>query len=251
MIDVHCHLEYIENPEKAILEAKEKGMKGLISSVADPKEAEKVLNLRKKFPDFVFVALGFHPEYVEGYSKDKLQNYLDFLKEKRNEIVAMGEVGLDYFHNSQNKKEQKAVFREFIHLAQELNLPLVVHCREAWNDVLEILKEERAEKVCLHCFSGSEGNLKEAISRNYFVSFATNLCYTKKHPRLLEKTPLEFLLLETDSPWLDPENPKQLTNRPWKVFFSAQKVAQIKRVSLEEIIEITTDNAKKFFNLKL
>lgn len=249
MIDVHCHLEYIEEPEKVIFEAKEKGMKGIVSSVADPKEAKKMLELQEKFSDFLFLALGFHPEYIEEYSEKEIEEYFNFIREQKGKIVAIGEVGLDYFHDSENKEKQKEIFRKFIDLAKELNLPLVVHCREAWNDVLEMLKEKNVQKVCLHCFSGSEGNLKEAVSRGYFISFATNLCYTKKHPRLLEKTPLENLLLETDSPWLNPENPKELKNRPWNIFLSAKKVAEIKKISFEKVLEIVLENAKKCFQI--
>jgi TatD DNase family protein len=143
----------------------------------------------------------------------------------------------------------KKVFILFIDLAKELNLPLVIHAREAFNDALEILKEKNAKDVVLHCFSGSEGNLKEAIKRGYFISFATNICYTKKHPRLAEKTPIEKMLLETDSPWLDPENPRELINRPWKILNSARVIAKIKGISEKEVLEKTAENALKFFKI--
>jgi TatD DNase family protein len=126
---------------------------------------------------------------------------------------------------------------------------LVIHARDAFSDALEILRDKESKRVCLHCFSGSEGNLKEALKRGYFISYATNICWTKKHPRLAEKTPIEKMLLETDSPWLDPENPKSLTNKPWKILNSAKVISQIKGISVKEVLEKTTENAKKFFKI--
>lgn len=250
MIDVHCHLEFMENPIEVIEEAKKK-MTALITSVAYPKNARKILELSKNFKNFVFVSLGFHPECLKDYDEKEIEEYIEFIKEKKNEICAIGEVGLDYSEECEgiDRERMKGVFGKFIDLSKELNLPLVIHARDAFSDVLEILKEKEAKKVCLHCFSGSEGNLKEAINRGYCISFATNICYTKKHPRLAEKTPLEKILLETDSPWLDPDSPKTLTNRPWKIEKSAKIIAKIKGISKEEILKITEKNAKEFFNI--
>lgn len=250
MIDIHCHLEFMEKPEEILKEAKEK-MTAIITSVADPKNAEKILNLREKYKDFLFVSLGFHPECLRDYKDGEIKKYIDFVKEKKNEICAIGEVGLDYSQECQgiDKERMKKVFILFIDLAKELNLPLVIHARDAFNDTLKILKEKNAKDVVLHCFSGSEGNLKEAIKRGYFISFATNICYTKKHPRLAEKTPIEKMLLETDSPWLDPENPRELINRPWKILNSARVIAKIKGISEKEVLEKTAENALKFFKI--
>lgn len=251
MIDVHCHLEFIENPVEIIEEAKKK-MKAIITSVADPKDAEKILELRERHKGFLFVSLGFHPECLIDYNRKEIEKYLEFIKERKGEICAIGEVGMDFSENCKevDKKKMEEIFVLFIDLAKELNLPLVIHSRDAFNETLEILKKNDAKKVCLHCFSGSEGNLKEAIKRGYFISFATNICYTKKHPRLAEKTPLERMLLETDSPWLDPDSPKTLTNKPWKIEKSARIISEIKKTSVEKVLEITTKNAIDFFDLK-
>lgn len=250
MIDIHCHLEFIERKKEVLREAKEK-MKAIITSCADPKNAEEILNLKKDYKNFLFLSLGFHPEYLKNYKENQIKNYLNFIKKKRKEIVAIGEVGLDYSQSCEDidRERMKEVFLKFIDLAKELNLPLVIHARDAFNDVLEILENKGAKKVCLHCFSGSEGNLKEALNLNYFISFATNLCYTKKHPRLARKTPLERIFLETDSPWLNPDNPKKLENRPWKIAKSAKVLASLKNISVEKVLEITTNNAKEFFKI--
>ncbi|MBC7074463.1 TatD family hydrolase, partial [Candidatus Parcubacteria bacterium] len=244
MIDVHCHLEYMENPNEILKTAKEKGMLGLISSVAEPKDAQKILTLSEKWPNFLYVSLGFHPDSIENYNEKEILEYENFIEKNRGKIIAIGEIGLDYFHQLTEKEkiQQKKIFQRFLQLAQKLNLPVVLHCREAFEDLFSILKEEKTERVCLHCFSGSEGILKEAIKRGYFISFATNICYTKKHPRLAQKTPIEKLLLETDSPWLDPDSPKTLTNRPWKIEKSAKIIAQIKNLTPEKILEMSAKN---------
>lgn len=250
MIDVHCHLEFIENPIGVLSKAKGR-MTALITSVAYPKNAKKILDLAKDFKNFLFVSLGFHPECLNDYNEKEIDEYIESIKEKKDEICAIGEVGLDYSEGCKeiDKEKMKNLFSKFIDLSKELNLPLVVHARDAFSDVLQILKEKEAEKVCLHCFSGSEGNLKEAINRGYYISFATNICYTKKHPRLAQKTPFQKILLETDSPWLDPDSPKTLTNRPWKIEKSAKVIAKIKGVSEKEILKITEKNARELFNI--
>lgn len=250
MIDIHCHLEFIENPIEIIREAKKK-MTAVVTSVADLKNAERILKLRENYRDFLFVSLGFHPECLKSYKDEEIKKYIEFIIEKRKEICAIGEVGMDFSENCKDidKERMKNVFVSFINLAKELNLPLVIHSRDAFNETLLILKENKAKKVCLHCFSGSEGNLKEALKLGYFISFATNICYTKKHPRLAEKTPIERMLLETDSPWLDPDSPKILTNRPWKIEKSAKIISQIKNLSIEKVLEITKNNAKEFFKI--
>lgn len=251
MIDIHCHLEFFESPTEIIEEAK-KRMKAIITSVAEPKNAERILKLREKYRNFLFISLGFHPECLKDYSDEEIEKYINFVREKKNEICAIGEAGMDFSENYKgiDKERMKTVFILFINLAKELNLPLIVHCRDAFNETLEILKKTEIQKVCLHCFSGSEGNLKEALKRDYFISFATNICYTKKHPRLAEKTPLEKMLLETDSPWLDPDSPKTLTNRPWKIEKSVEILSKINSVPKEKILERTTLNAIDFFDLK-
>ena len=252
MIDIHCHLEHIKNPEETIAEAQKRKMKAIISSVVDPKDAKKILILKTKYPDFLFVSLGFHPHYVKKYKEKEIVEYTDYIKKNKEKIVAVGEIGLDYFQLSEDKQKnlQKEILKKFLDLAKELNLPVIIHCREAFDDLLLILKEKAVKKVVLHCFSGSEGNLKEALKHGYFISFATNVCYTKKHPRLASITPLEKMLLETDSPWLDPDSPKTLTNRPWKIDKSAKVISQIKNILPEEILKTASFNATNFFYLK-
>lgn len=250
MIDIHCHLEYMENPVDVIEEARNK-MTAIVTSVADPEYAEKILKLMEKYANFLFVSLGFHPHCTNDYTMKQVDEYIDFIRKRRNDIVAIGETGLDYSYESRNidRKRMKEIFYKFIDLANELNLPLVVHARDAFDDVLNILNEKDTKNIVLHCFSGSEGNLRSALSKGYYISYATNIVKTKKHPRLAEKTPLDRMMLETDAPWLDPEASGTLTNKPWKILHSAKIIAEIKGISVEEVLQVTTKNAKEFFGL--
>lgn len=254
MIDIHCHLEYMENPEQIIAEAKQK-MSAIITSVADPKDMDKILALRGGHKGFVFVSLGFHPERIEKYKQNQIDGYIEEIKSHKKEIVAIGEAGLDYgwIKEPSRRKESKAVFVQFIELANELRLPLVVHGRnepgnsECTHDILKIL-DAAENDVVLHCFSGSETSLKEALEKGYWISFATLICKSDKHKRFANIVPLERILLETDSPWLHPTS-REMINRPWMIEESAKVIAEIKGVSKEEVLRITEENARRVFGL--
>ncbi|MBI2076593.1 MAG: TatD family hydrolase [Candidatus Aenigmarchaeota archaeon] len=262
MIDSHCHLHCINDIDAVIGEAKEKGMKAIVTSALDTGEAEKALVLRERYPGFVFVCLGLHPSDIDKFTDEQLEDYTGFIRKNRENIVAVGEVGLDYnWVTDKNRQEKsKEIFSRMIELAHSLRLPLVIHSRNgsdgksAISDTIKILKVYNAKRVMMHCFSGNESNLKDALDLDYYISYATNICWTKKHPYLAEKTPLDQMLLETDSPWLDPDSPldkRELNNRPWKVEKSAEKIAEVKGITKEEVLQATTENAERFFRLEV
>jgi len=262
-IDAHCHLEYIENMEE-VAEQVRKRMLAAVCSVPNPKHVEQILELRKKFSDCIFVCIGFHPEVAFDYTAKEIESHIEFIKSRRKEIVGIGENGLDYNWVKEKDKQErtKEIFIQFIDLAKELHLPIIIHARnnpesklqDAFSDILKILTDENAKDVVMHCFSGNEKTLEYALEQNYWISFATIIARSDKHKRLAKKTPIENMLIETDSPWLDPDSPKgslQLTNRPWKIERSAEIIAEIKGKTKEEILHITTENAIKAFGLKL
>ncbi len=252
MIDSHCHIDYIENPESVIEESQKKGVRAIITSALGMEEAEKVFVLKKKFPETLYICLGVHPMEIKTYNDD----YVDFIKSNKDNIVAIGEIGLDGMKAVDNYEKTKEIFSEMIDISIELKLPIVVHSRngkkKAVSDAIKILSERDAKNVMLHCFSGNENSLKEALDLGYYISYATNICWTKKHPQLAEQTPLEQMLLETDAPWLDPDSSIdniKLNNRPWKIIRSAEVIANVKGIPKEEVIEMTTDNARRFFRI--
>jgi TatD DNase family protein len=246
------------DPEAVIDECKKHGMEAIVASTPDPADVDKILEIHKEHKNFVLVSLGFHPHIASNYSDAEVEKYIEKIKKNRHDIVAIGEAGLDYNEHDlteEMKERQKKQFKKFVQLAEEVHLPLVVHIRNssdndknAYADVFSILEKHNLRAVVLHCFSGSETDLKTALDRGYWVSFATNVCKTKKHPRLAAKTPLDRMLLETDAPWLDPDSPigsHELTNKPWKIERSAEVIAELHKTTKKHVLKITTKNARK------
>ncbi len=252
-VDVHCHLDRMEDPLAVVKQAREEGLAAIVTSVADPEDAPKAFEILKGNEDFVKLCLGFHPHAVGQYTEKEIEVYEELIKGTRFDIVGIGEIGLEY-KAPFNAEEQKRIFTRFADLAAALHKPIVIHCREAWADQLKICIEKNYPHVIFHCFSGTEADIRTICQRtDWYVSFATNATYTKRHPRLIEKTPLNHMLLETDSPWLDPDHPpgveQKLVNRPWKIRKTAELVAGLKGISAEEVLKITTENAKRVFGI--
>lgn len=263
-IDVHCHLTHMENPEEVTRKSMET-LSAVVTATAEIGHAEQALQLREEFPGFAFASLGLHPEYCGRYSRKEIEDYMEFIRQNRKQIVAIGEVGLDYswLPKKEDQEKSKEIFLQMIELAKKLSLPLEIHARNsdtqktAISDALRMLTDADAKDVIMHCFSGSEEEMAYAIGNGYCISFATIICRSRKHQRLASKCPLDSMLLETDSPWLDPDKPAHgarqavsgLTNRPWKIQQSAQLIAGIKDVTEEEVLQKTEENARKIFNI--
>jgi len=255
MIDSHCHLEYMENPDEVIAEAK-KRMAAVVTSVPNPDDFQRVFELHRRHPGFVFVAAGFHAEYLERFNDRQIGECIDMIRKNAGSIVSVGEVGLDYFWIKEREQQERsiAVFEKFIDLAAELDKPLTIHCRNGTDDgisqTIEVLKRKNAKNVMMHCFSGSDENLQDCLGQGWHISFATLVVRSRKHQRFAKATPLEKMLLETDAPWLDPDS-RELTNRPWKIERSAEVIAGLKGIAKEQVLKATEDNARKFFRLQL
>src|SRR3989344_1587442 len=259
MIDAHCHLEYMD-ADIIVQESMQRKMTAIVASIADIKDREKVLQLHKKYPGFVFACMGFHPESMKDYHDKDINEYTEFIRENKQWVSAIGEVGLDYNWVTQADDQQrsKEIFQKFIDLSKGLRLPLVIHSRngkgnkdgsdEGIGDAINMLVESGCKHVMMHCFSGSEGQLKKCLEQGWMISFATLVCKSFKHQRLASLVSLDKMLLETDSPWLDPDS-QELTNRPWKIEKSAEVIATIKNITKEEILLKTTENAKRFFGI--
>lgn len=262
MIDAHCHMEYIENPDEVIQHAKKAGMSAIVTSIADIKDKEKVIALKKKYPDFVFICLGFHPEIMDKYHAGDIDSYMEFIRQNKTWISAVGEVGTDYnwVTKADDQLLSRNIFEKFIGLSKELGLPLVIHSRngrdnkegsnEGIQDAITKLKQNDCKDVMMHCFSGSEGQLKDCLEQGWLISYATVLVKSFKHQRLAKQTPLEQMVLETDSPWLDPDS-RELVNRPWKIERSAEILATLLKIDKDEVLRTTEKNARRFFRMNL
>ncbi|MBM3254593.1 MAG: YchF/TatD family DNA exonuclease [Candidatus Omnitrophica bacterium] len=253
LIDTHCHLDFEEfdlDREEVIKRARDSGVKYIINIGSSKEGSTRSLKLAEDYEN-IFATVGVHPHYASTVNEE----LIDFLKQKISEskkVVAIGEVGLDYFKNESPREEQIRTFQRFIGLSEELNLPLVIHSREAQSDTLSILKEVKSKKVVLHCFSQDEEYLKKYLDIGFFISFTCNLTYKNAHTlrSLLKQVPPERLMLETDAPFLPPGNFRGKRNEPAYIKYLCQTVSDIYKLSFEDVARITSLNAINFFDIK-
>ncbi|KPK97083.1 MAG: hydrolase TatD [Omnitrophica WOR_2 bacterium SM23_72] len=251
LIDTHCHLDFPEfdaDREAVITRAQEQGIEAMVNIGSSLKATERSLQLALQY-DFIYASAGIHPHEADKFSSQDEQAFLEFLKQKK--VVAVGEIGLDYFKNYSRPQNQKTLFRALLKLAKERNLPLIIHSRQAEQDTIEILKEFEVLEAVVHCFSYGADFLKECLDLGFFVSFTCNITYKKAEALrdLVRVAPLERLLLETDAPFLPPEEFRGQRNEPLYVRHLAREIARIKEISLDEVARVTTHNAKKFFRI--
>ena len=252
LIDTHCHLDFpefdIDRPE-AINRARDKGIDYIINIGSSLKASKRSVELSCQY-DFIYATVGCHPHEADRFNK-KIQIALEELA-KKDKVVAIGEIGLDYYKNYSKVENQKSLFIAMIKMAKDLNLPVVIHNRQAPTDTLKVLKENKLRKVVVHCFSGDEDFLKQCLDLGFFISFTCNITYKNAQNlrRLVKVTPLDRLFLETDAPFLPPQDFRGKRNEPMYVIHLAKEIARNKGLSSEEVAEVTTANAKIFFNLK-
>ncbi len=251
IFDSHAHYTdkaFDIDRENLLDSLKESGICGVINCGADLKSSEKSLLLSENY-DYMYFAAGVHPEEVEGLPDD----YLDIIKTmaQHEKCVAIGEIGLDYYWTKETKELQKEVFIEQIKLAKELNLPIIIHSRDAHEDTVNILKDYKPKGV-LHCFSGSVETAKEVLDLGMYIGFGGALTFknARKAVEVAEILPLDRLLLETDCPYMAPVPHRGKRNDSSLIPFVAEKFGEITRTSPQEIINNATINTKLLFNIK-
>ena len=255
IIDTHCHLDdkkFLEDLPEVLQRAKEMGVGGVLLAGADINDLDKAREISHAYEN-VFYAAGVHPYHFEEYDEKILRNYL---QDER--CIAVGECGLDYFRLPKDEDEkikekagQKEVFISQIKLAEELKKPIIVHVRDANSDSLEILKEYAVGKVTagvLHCYNASE-ILLELANKNFYYGIGGVLTFNnaKKLVEVLSKIPLDKLVLETDAPYLTPHPHRGKRNEPGYTSYVAQKVSEILNLPLDDVKNITTNNAINLF----
>lgn len=250
-IDVHAHLndEKFENVESIVENALSEKVDKIITAGFDISSSRKNLEIASRFPN-VFATIGIHPEMVDELEKDYLEVLKDMSKNKK--VVAIGEIGLDYHFKDDNKELQKEIFVKQIELANFLDLPVVVHSRDAMGDTLELLKKHPPKKESLlHCYSGSIESAKEFIKLGFSFSFGGVVTFNnaKNVFKVVEELPIEKIMLETDCPYMAPVPFRGKRNEPMYIPYIARKIAEIKNIEVEKIAEITTKNAEKMFKI--
>ncbi|MGL5057626.1 MAG: TatD family hydrolase, partial [Fusobacteriaceae bacterium] len=232
-----------------ILKEIEENMEFVVNIGCDEKSSKKSLELAKKYKN-IYATIGIHPtDIAKIFTNDDYETLKNMAKEEK--VVAIGEIGLDYHWMTQPEEVQKNWLRKQMELAKELNKPVVIHTREAIADTVEILKEFPEVKGILHCYPGSYETAKEIMENYYFgVGGVLTFKNSKKTVEFVKCIPLEKIVIETDAPYLTPEPYRGKRNHPEYVKFVVQKIAEIKGISYEEVLETTTNNAKKIYGIK-
>ncbi len=249
-IDTHAHLYYdnLKNQLAKVVErAEAAGVTQIICVGTDLPSSETSISIAEKY-DAVFATVGVHPHDAKDAPDDYLHQLRDLTSHSK--VVAVGEMGLDYFRDFSPRNVQKEVFQSQLALARELDLPAVIHNRDADEDILKILEEVRYEKSVLHCFSSNTEMAGRAISLGCLLSFTGNVTFGKNHTEsVLLTTPLNRIMLETDCPFMTPVPNRGKLNEPANILHIAQWIAKIKRINVLEVAESTTSTAQFFFNL--
>ncbi|XP_066451151.1 putative deoxyribonuclease TATDN3 isoform X2 [Eleutherodactylus coqui] len=256
-VDCHCHLsaaDFSHDLDNVVSAAVAVGVRALVAVAEHAAEFDKVIELSRRYPALVFPCLGVHPvqashpELQRSATLKDLEDALPVIERYRDDLVAIGEVGLDFTpriaKTDEQKEEQRQVFIRQIQLAARLNLPLNVHSRSAGRPTINLLKEQGAEHVLLHAFDGKPSVAMEGVKAGFFFSIPPSIIRSDQQ-RLVRQLPLESLCLETDCPALGPE--KQVRNEPKNITFCAEYIAEVKGVSLEEVLRVTTQNAQRLF----
>lgn len=251
MMDAHCHLnspKFSKDITEVIKRAK-KEINGIVTSAVSIEGLLKSLELRKDYPDFIHVTAGIYPAHTANIGERELEEHINHIIELKKEIVAIGEIGPD-FHRIRDEKgrgKQLKVLADFLNLAEELNLPLVVHARESEREALNVVKNSNVN-VIFHCFSGDEKTAREISESGFFLSIPTLVCYVRHYQDLVKNIPLENLILETDSPCLSPfRNIRR--NEPVFLKEAVKKVAELLEIPFEKISEITEENTIQAYNI--
>jgi len=253
-IDTHCHLDfenYNDDRETVVQRSIKNKIEAIITIGTNEETSLKSIELAEKFAT-VFAAVGIHPNDATNISKNSVLNIIDMSSNPN--VVAIGEIGLDYYRDYTPAEIQKELFKTQLKIAREKELPVIIHNRQAHSDVYDILVEEKSTdlKGVLHSFDGDMHFLDSVLAFNFYVSFTGVVTFKNaNYDDLIKHIPLENLLLETDSPFLTPVPFRGKRNEPSYVTYIAEKIADIKDISVEKLAEITTENARHLFNLKI
>ena len=249
-IDTHAHLYYDDLKNQlgdVVKRAEAAGVTQIICVGTDLPSSKTSISIAEKY-NAVFATVGVHPHDAKDTPDDYLRQLRDMASHSK--VVAMGEMGLDYFRDFSPRNVQKEVFLSQLALAREMDLPAVIHNRDADEDILKILEEVRYERSVLHCFSSNTEMAGRAISLGCFLSFTGNVTFGKNHTEaVLSAIPMDRIMLETDCPFMTPVPNRGKLNEPANILHIAQWIAKVKRIDVSEVAESTTSTAQIFFDL--
>ncbi len=250
--DSHAHFDdaRFNDDRDALLSSMQKnGVSGIANIGADLKSSLSSVALAKKY-DFVYAVVGVHPHDAESMTDATLSQIASLAAEKK--VVAIGEIGLDYYYDNSPRDTQRYWFKKQMKLASQLNMPVVIHSRDAMEDTIKICRENKVCGGVIHCFSGSAESARIFLDMGYYISFAGPVTFknAKALPEVAKIVPEDKILIETDSPYLSPEPHRGERNSSLNVHCVAEKLAEIRGVTAQHIARITTENAKRLYRIK-
>ena len=255
IIDSHCHLDYsnlYDQLDDVVKRAEYNQVKYMLTICTTLESFEKIKLIIEKYKN-IYGTFGIHPHETKKYTYID-SKFIYNIQRKYDKIVGIGETGLDFYYNHSDKKIQKKSFIEHIYAASRLNIPIIVHSRNAENDTYEILKSEKKNSdlnVLVHCFTGSKNFAKKLLDINCYISVSGIITFKNSNELTdtISSIPIKNLLVETDSPYLSPEPNRGKSNEPSYIIHTIKKLSQIKNISDELVMTTTTNNFKKLFNL--
>jgi len=254
LIDTHCHLDFkdFDDDRTAVLKrSRDSGIGVIINVASSMKGTVRSIQIAEE-NDFIYASAGIHPHEADSVSDNDIKLFAEFLNKPK--VVAIGEIGLDYYKNITSKENQKKLFIRLLEIAKDTSLPLIIHNRDAHIDMVDTLKNIIGSPVngVMHCFSGDEKFLKTCLDMGFFISFTCNITYKNASSlrEIIKLVPMDRLLLETDAPFLAPQAFRGKRNEPMYVKYVAEEVARIKGFDFNKIANMTTENARKLFKLK-
>lgn len=254
LIDTHCHLTFDElagDVEDVIARSRQAGVTGWITIGTDPQHNRKAIELADKFEN-MYAAVGIHPHDAKDADPGTLTQLKELAKNKK--VVALGETGLDFHYNFSPQGEQERVFAEQLRIAAELDLPVIIHCRESFDETMETLEQHGhgVKKVVFHCFSGSAEQAEVVLDKGFHVSLTGVVTFknAEKTRAAARTVPLDRLMLETDCPYMSPEPMrKQRINEPALMIHTARYLAELKGMDFDDFADTVTATSRTFFNL--
>ena len=250
IFDSHAHYDdgwFDEDRDSVLGSLPQKGVCGIVNNSVDIENAKRVIALAEKY-DYIYAAVGVHPENLENLPDDYLDQIARLTKHPK--VVAVGETGLDY-HWDIPREEQKRVFEEQLRLSLDLKMPIIVHDREAHGDVFDLLRKYRPNAL-VHCFSGSVELMREAVRMGLYISLGGVVTFknARHSVEVASEIPLDRLLLETDAPYMAPVPFRGKRCDSSMIVFAAEKIAQLRNMTAQQVLDITAGNAKRFYSIE-
>jgi len=251
IVETHVHIcepRFDADRDEMLKRSFESGIRKIINIGADVEENKKVIKFEK---EGVFKSIGLHPHYIDEINDDVFNEIEGFIKNIK-KIVAIGEIGLDYFKSPTSRELQTEIFKKFLIIAKEHNLPVIIHSRDAHEDVYDMLKEHKIERRgVIHCFTGGLDVAKKFIDLGYFLGIGGVVTFPNSGAlkETIKNISIENVVLETDAPWLAPQQQRGKRNEPAYLNYVIEEIARIKNLDKNDIIRQTTKNAEEIFNI--